>query len=152
AQLSGAVKDSSGGAIADAIVTAVRTTDGARRVARSDEDGEYVLASLGEGPYKVIVRKLGFQTVTRLGLTLGGGDSAGVDFTMTIGSVREIVTITSDAESMNTEDASVGGRIARQWFDMLPLNGNTFTAALDLLPGIVLTPASGGEPGQFSSA
>lgn len=152
AYLSGVIRDASNAVIRDATITAVNLSNGTRRSARSSEAGEYTIGGLPPGSYKIIVRKPGFQTAARLDVMLAAGDNLGVDFPMEIGSVREVVTITTAPDFMRTDNASTGGIIAKKYFDVLPVNGRTFTGLLDLVPAITPTPASGGEPGQFSSA
>jgi hypothetical protein len=152
AHLSGVIRDGSGAVIRDATVTAVNAANGTRRSARSGEGGDYTISPLAAGTYKVIVRKPGFQTAARLDLVLAPGDNVAVDFPMEIGSVREVVTITSGGDFMRTDNAVTGGIIGRSYYDVLPTNGRTLTSLLDLVPAVSPTPASGGEPGQFSSA
>jgi len=152
AHLSGVIRDASGAVIRDATVTAVNVATGTRRSARSGEAGDYTLTPLTPGVYKVIVRKPGFQTAARLDLDLAAGDNVAVDFPLEIGSVREVVTITSGGDTMRTDNAVTGGIIGRNYYSLLPANGRTFTSLLDLVPAVTPTPASGGEPGQFSAS
>ncbi len=150
--LSGVVRDGSGAVIRDATVTAVNAIDGTRRSARSGKAGDYLLSPLSPGRYKVIARKPGFQTAARLDLDLADGDNLTLDFPMTIGSVREVITILSPSDPINSNNATTGAVIEKDYFDLLPANGRTFTSLLELVPALVVTPAAGGEPGQFSVA
>jgi hypothetical protein len=152
AQLSGTVRDQAGWPVADATITAFHMGDGTRRSTRSAASGEYMLAGLRPGAYKVLVRKPGFQTIARLNLPLGAGEHPLLDFTLEIGSVRETITITAEAPPINSADGSAGGVVGRAWLDRLPLNAGTATAILDVMPGLIATPAASGEPGQFSTA
>jgi Carboxypeptidase regulatory-like domain/TonB dependent receptor len=152
AQLSGIVRDASGAVLVDAILTAQHEDTGARRTVRSDSNGAYVIAGLPAGPYKVTVRKPGFQTVARLHFPLADANALALDFTLQIGSVREVITIEGDAPLMNTADASVGATIAGNAAQALPLNGRGLLSLVDLVPGVVATPATTGEAGQFTVA
>src|SRR6516162_7016836 len=92
-QVSGTVLDSSGGALADASVTVTNYETGIRRSARPGLAGEYAIGLLLPGNYKVTARKAGFQTVARLDVQVNGGEAASVDFTVYVGSMREVITI-----------------------------------------------------------
>lgn len=151
AQISGMVRDASEGALLDATITAVNEDTGIRRSCRSDAAGEYAIASLPAGTYKLTVRKAGFQTIARLNVRLNPADAPRVDFTMQVGSVREVVTIESAPPLTNSEDASVGDFARRQLFDALPLNGRGVLSVIALSPGVVTTPATQGEAGQFTA-
>lgn len=150
AQLSGIVRDPSGAVVERASVTAVHEQDGRRRSTHSNHGGYYALVSLPPGTYKVTVRKEGFQTVARLNFPLATGEAAELDFTLAVGSVREVVTIEGATGLMNVDDGSVGTMVAGERASRLPLNGRGVAGVLDLLPGVVATPASAGEAGQFS--
>src|SRR5437660_2717751 len=62
AQLSGIVRDTSGGAIPGAEVTATKTDTGAIRTVFTDANGVYALPNLPVGPYQLKVVLQGFNT------------------------------------------------------------------------------------------
>ncbi len=72
-QLSGVVRDSSGGAIPGAEVTATKTDTGAIRTAFTGADGSYALPNLPVGPYQLKVVLQGFNTYIRDGIVLQVG-------------------------------------------------------------------------------
>jgi hypothetical protein len=67
-----------------------------------------------------------------------------------VGSVREIVTVQDTPVLLNTEDASASTLVGRDWIEHLPLNGRGLLSLMELAPGSVITPAAGGEAGQFT--
>jgi hypothetical protein len=69
-QLSGVVRDSSGGAIPGAEVTATKTDTGAVRTVFTGADGAYALPNLPVGPYQLKVVLQGFNTYVRDGIVL----------------------------------------------------------------------------------
>jgi hypothetical protein len=149
--LSGLIRDPSGAAIPHAGVSVVQDETGFRRSASSLSNGGYLIASLQPGSYKVTVKKEGFQTLVQFGVKLDVAQPTRLDFTLPIGSMHETITIVSPpAEMHSTEDASVGTLVGRDWIERLPLNGRGLLSLMELAPGAVVTPATHGEPGQFS--
>jgi hypothetical protein len=67
-----------------------------------------------------------------------------------VGSNEETITVQARAPPLNTSDASVSTVIGNQFVENLPLNGRSFSSLIELAPGVVLTPASYYEQGQFS--
>ena len=67
-----------------------------------------------------------------------------------VGSVQETVTVKGADPLLNGEDGSVGALVDRDQIERLPANGSGVLNLLDLAPGIVLTPATRGEAGQFT--
>src|SRR5262249_47861795 len=112
-------------------------------------DGVYAL-TLPVGSYKVTARKSGFCTVAKLNVAVQPGAPARTDFTLPVGNSRETITINSAPDQTNTSDATVGGMAGRRWIETLPLDGRGILSLIDLAPGVLATPASGGEAGQFT--
>src|SRR5258706_1880362 len=150
AQLSGVIRDSSNASVADTAITVVNEDTGLRRATQSRQDGSYEIASLQPGFYKMTARKEGFRTLVQFGIKLDVAQSARVDFTLQVGSVREIITVKGDPAPINTEDASVSTLVGRDWIEHLPLNGRGLVGLMELAAGSVITPAAGGEAGQFT--
>lgn len=150
--LSGVILDPSGLGVSDASITVVQEDTGFRRATTSRADGGYLIASLHPGLYKITVRKDGFRTSIRFGVKLDVSAPTRVDFLLVIGSVSESITVEGSGSQVNTEDASVGTVVGRGPIERLPLNGRGLTSLLELAPGTVITPATRGEAGQFSTA
>ncbi len=150
AQISGSVQDSSGAMVPEVMVSAFNEQTGTLRHTRTGPQGLYVLAALEPGRYKVWVRKDGFQTVARLGVRLEGNRHLRLDFALSLGRVEQVIVIEGDAPVMQTADASVGTLIGPRLIHDLPLNGRGLLGLLELAPGVLVTPASEGEAGQFS--
>src|SRR5690349_11490581 len=76
AQVSGAVRDQSDAALPESSVTIVNEDTGIRRSTHADDNGDYAIAALPAGVYKVTVRRPGFQTIARLNVHLNPGQNA----------------------------------------------------------------------------
>src|SRR5437870_2791328 len=70
AQLSGVVKDESGGALPGADVKVTQTTTGLTRFVTTGSGGEYVIPNLPVGPYQLDVTLSGFSGYQQKGITL----------------------------------------------------------------------------------
>ena len=149
--LSGLVLDPSQSGIPGALITVVNEDTGFRRTAESRRSGAYGVASLHPGRYKITVRKEGFRTAIRFGVRLDVSKPARVDFELALGSVREEVTVEGSPPLLNTEDASLGALVSREEIERLPLNGRALLSLIELSPGVIATPATRGDAGQFTA-
>lgn len=95
--ISGAVRDSSGAALAGASVTATNRETGLSRTVRSGLDGHYQFSSLPAGLYDLRSEAMGFQTRVQQGLNLSVGEESVMNFSMSVGAVQETVTVVAEA-------------------------------------------------------
>lgn len=151
ADLYGRVLDTSGGGIGDTLVTVVNQDTGFRRSTLSDPTGQYAVAGLEAGSYKVSVRKDGFRGAVRFDVPLTAGVTTRADFTLPVGSMNESITVHGTAPMLDRDDATTGGEFQHDQIDRLPVNGGGILTLLELLPGTNVTPATRGEAGQFTS-
>jgi hypothetical protein len=150
ADVSGWVRDGSGALIPGASITLLNQQTGVRRAATSDERGHFLIPANRPGPYRISVRKSGFQTAARTGLQLRDGRHARVDFTLKLGPVEESVTVEGERPIRAFEDSATGTRLEHHLVENFPLNGRTILPLLEAAPGTVITPTGSGEVGQFS--
>src|SRR5690242_21208099 len=59
-------------------------------------------------PYTTLFRSAGFKTIQRSGIRLSTGETARLDFTLTVGDVREDVIVTGATPAVRAESASLG--------------------------------------------
>src|SRR5438132_1771469 len=137
ANLSGAVKDSSGAVVVRATVSISRESTGLKRTTRSSEQGFYRFAFLLPGLYTITAKAAGFDTVSSSGVKLDPGQEARLDFTLPPAAVKESITVRGSASSLQTESSAVGTEIDPQFVQNLPLNGRTFQSLIALAPGVV---------------
>ena len=150
--ITGVIRDPAGAAVPGATVTVINNATNLRRVGISTSDGVYVVAGLAPGPYTIDVELDGFAPVRRAGIRLFTGQTARVDFALSLGDVREQVTVTADSPVVRSETASLGSVIEHEQVVQLPLNGRTFISLTSLAAGVALPPNSqlprinGGRP------
>ena len=152
ADLTGIVSDSSGALVPAAKVTATDTQTGVSTETSSGAGGVFVFTNLRPSVYAVAAEADGFQKLVRTGVTLTTGERTRVDLTMTVGSVKESVTVAGDAPLLQTESGSITQSIDHEKIVELPLNGRTFVQLATLSPGVTLPPGTllprinGGRP------
>ncbi len=148
--LNGQVVDPSNGVIVGADVVAVNDVTGVQYTAKTNNEGIYVLQNLPPGPYRLQVSKIGFKTLIKPDITLNVQDALAINFTLPVGALSEIVTVEGGAPLVNTESATVSTVVDRQFAENLPMNGRSFQTVIQLTPGVVLTPSTIYDSGQFS--
>jgi hypothetical protein len=144
------VTDASGAVVEGVDVLLQNTEQGTSSTATTNHAGIYVLPSVRPGQYRISVRKDGFRTVDVLGLVVNVQDRIEENFRLQPGSVSESITVTGGAPLINREDASVSTVVDRNFAENLPMNGRSFQSLIQLAPGVVVTPSSATDAGQFS--
>jgi carboxypeptidase family protein len=153
AQLSGVIKDESGGALPGAEVKATQTTTGLTRFVTTGSGGEYVIPNLPVGPYQLDVALSGFSSYQQKGITLDVGSSPTVNVVMHLGSLNETVTVEAAATMVESRSTAVGTLITEEQMVGLPLNGRQ-PSQLVLLSGAAVSNGGGliGSQRQYPSA
>src|SRR5262249_40555759 len=121
------------------------------RSAVSDDSGRYTVLSLPIGEYEVRAEANGFRPTVRTGITIVIGRTALVDFSLTIGQVNEVVTVSAAAPLIETANAPIGQVIQTAQVVALPLNGRSYTQLAALVPGVVFGGVSVGTTTQNNS-
>ncbi len=150
ASLSGRIADPSKALIAGAKVAAIDAGTNVRYETATNGAGEYSLANLPPGPYRIEVEKAGFKRLVKPDVILHVQDALEIDFELTLGSASDSVTVESGAPLVNTESATVSTVVDRTFVDDLPLNGRSFQTLIMLAPGAVVTATAFDDQGQFS--
>ena len=121
--LTGVVRDPSGGAVPGAAMRLVNTGTGAVRQESTDPMGFYRFTLLDFGTYRLEVERNGFKKFTRGGILLQTGETTTVDVTLEVGELTESVTVTAESPLLRTETGSAGATVDRQAVNELPLIG-----------------------------
>src|SRR5256885_11036576 len=83
-QLTGVVRDQIGAGLPGATVTVTSAATNAVRVVVTTADGVYTAPGLSPGTYRVEAKLSGFKAVRRDGIRLSTGETARLDFTLTV--------------------------------------------------------------------
>lgn len=102
----GTVKDTSGGAVVGATVTAVDTETGASRSVPTGQDGGYRLDALPVGHYSVKVTNAGFKTFAQNDIVLEVSQQAVINATLQVGTAAQEVVVTGEAPKSTPPAAS----------------------------------------------
>jgi hypothetical protein len=108
----GNVADQSGGAIANAQVTATNTGTGLARTVNTNGSGEYRMELMPIGQYRVQTSAPGFSKFIQNGVVLAATQSARVDAVLKAGNVSQQVEVTAAAPLVNTNNAEMGTTVA----------------------------------------
>ena len=101
----GYVRDSQGAVLPGVAVTATDTTAGVARTAVTDSEGVYRLVNLAPGTYTLTAELQGFSRFVRDSVVVRTGLNIGVDITLKVGALTEIVEV-------KARDADAGSRRA----------------------------------------
>ena len=151
ASLTGRVTDPSKAFIADAKIAAVSTGTNVRYETTTNDSGEYALANLPPGPYRLEIEKPGFKKLIKPDVVLHVQDALAIDFEMSLGSATEAITVGADVVPVDTSSATVSTIVDRTFVEDMPLNGRSFQTLILLTPGVVVTATAGIDQGQFST-
>ncbi len=135
--LAGVVRDSSGGVVSAAGVTATEEGTGFSKEALSGVEGLYVLVDLRPGKYTVSAEKDGFQKVVASGVVLAVNQRGRLDFDLKPGSSPQSITVTAPVSAVQADEASVGFRTEYESMTRLPLLGRDVVLLSTLGPGAV---------------
>jgi hypothetical protein len=148
--VSGQIVDPSGANIVGAQVKLIDIDRETSTATITNNSGLYTFPSVHPGRYRMEVAATGFKIVNATGLTVNVQDHLEQNFKLAMGSVSESVTVEAGSPIVNTESATVSTVIDRQFAENLPLNGRSFQTLIQLTPGVVLTPSTTFDSGQFS--
>src|SRR5258708_10489370 len=135
ASLTGRITDTFKALIVDARVAAISTGTNVRYETNTNGSGEYHLANLPPGPYRIEIEKPGFKKIIKPDVILHVQDALRIDFEMTVGSLSETVAVEAGAPLVNTESGTVSTVIDHTFVENVPLNGRSFQNLIILTPG-----------------
>ena len=121
------------GAVIPAAKISVKDVDrGTETVVTTSSQGEYVASPLKIGRYSVTAEKDGFKKTVVGPITVNIQEIPEVDITLTVGSIHEVMTITSQGPQLQTETSELGDVVNGQTATTLPLNGRNFAQLAQL--------------------
>jgi outer membrane receptor protein involved in Fe transport len=135
AQVTGQVKDSSGGVIPGATVSAKNQANGLTRTDVTDTAGNFRLVALPPGTYTVATELQGFSTETRPDIVLTIDQTATINFTLKPASVSETVTVTGESPVVDVTRSDVSTAMSTQQIQDLPVAARRWIDMAMLTPG-----------------
>lgn len=135
--INGVVTDPKGGVVPGTIVTATNEGTNAAASAKSDSVGAYVISNLQPGVYDVSTTVSGFSPYRATGIQVEIGLSTNLDVHLALAGTAEIVTVTTEAPVINTEQSVFGTDINQTAMTDLPLNAKRWSYFAVTTPGAV---------------
>jgi hypothetical protein len=134
--ISGTVRDPQGAAVPNAEVTALEETTGLTRSATTNGEGVYTISGIPAGRYTVSTAPAGFKKTVNPGVQLHVAERLTLDITLEVGAVGETVTVTGEAQLVETRNSDVSSLVTEKQVTELPLNGRNYAQLVTLVPGI----------------
>jgi hypothetical protein len=135
--LTGTVTDPSGALFPQASITITNVATGAQRQTVSDDSGRYSLLQVQPGTYTVTAKAEGFADVTVKNVELLVNTPGTVEIRFEqLGALSGSVSVTAEADQVNTVDASLGNAIGGKVITQLPFEGRSVVGLLSLQPGV----------------
>jgi Carboxypeptidase regulatory-like domain len=133
--ISGHVTDPSGAAVQGAQITARQIETNLPTTATTDSEGRFRIPYLRVGVYEVKISKQGFGEAQRT-LTLSAGSAFELPVQLAVASTSSAVTVSSQAEVLETARTQVAGTVSQAEVNQIPLNGRNFLDVALLVPGV----------------
>jgi len=131
----GHVQDSSGATIAGAKVTATNVNTNVTHHFTTTGGGDYVFVDIIPGTYEVRVESTGFKSEVSTGLVLEVDQTLRQNFTLQVGQIHEVMTVTADAQMVQTDNTTTGNVLDQKTIEELPSSGRDFNNLLNLSAG-----------------
>jgi Carboxypeptidase regulatory-like domain len=135
--LTGTVMDPSGGTVPGATVTLTSMATQQVVTKTTTADGQFKFALLAPGEYSMKVSAGGFQTVSIVGITVNVTETDVKDVLLPIGKSEQQVTVESTAETLQTQESTIGTLVDHQTVTAIPLTTRNYTQILSLSSGVV---------------
>src|SRR5713226_5834004 len=150
--IAGFVKDPSGAAITGAKLTLTNQFTNAKLEAVSDTNGGFQFLQLAPAVYSLVVESQGFKKVTEQSIVVQVDQITHLDVALQIGSVTQIVEVTSTMTPLlETDRSTLSNVVDSQVISSMPLNARQYLDLALLTPG-VLPSATGTQGGGFNVA
>ena len=141
--ISGTVTDPSGSVGPSASVIVHNSDTGVDRTLTTNDAGIYVATFLQPGRYEITAAKPGFSKTERRGITLEVGRTLTIDFSLTVQSSVETVTVNAESPVMDTEKTEVSQVVSENAVSNLPITGRRWDGFALLTPNMTTDGGTG---------
>jgi len=144
--VTGRVVDPTGAVVPGARVVLISETKGTRTApVFTNDTGDYVIPYVTPDTYTVEITASSFKTTQRTGVVVTGGDRVGVPpITLELGQTVETITVSAQAELIQTQSGERSYAIETKQIESLPINRTNFTSLVAFTPGVIEGGASAG--------
>ena len=145
AEIVGTVTDQGGAMLPGAKVMLKNLDTGTAQTATANSAGDYTFNLLPIGRYTVTVAMPNFRSYKVDEVALAAGDRTRINASLPVGNVSEIVEVTSQLASVQTDSSTVGSLFDTKEVQDLPLNGRNVFNLVNLTPGVTAGTGPGGN-------
>jgi hypothetical protein len=135
-QISGVVKDSTGGVLPGVTVTATDLQTQTPRTTVSDGSGFYTFPNLQPGRYDVSAELTGFKKHVESNVQLDAAGSLTLELTLETGNMTEAVTVTAESTPLQS-DVAVRKTVEAKDIEQMALNGRNPIGVAGLKAGVI---------------
>jgi hypothetical protein len=137
--ITGTVTDLGGAVVPNVQIVGQNRATGMSNKVQAGEDGNYTVPLLPVGNCEITATAPEFKSFHQTSLTLDVAQRPRIDITLTVGSVDQTVTVSSEAPALETEESFLGNVMEGHNIAELPMNGRQpFILAL-LVTGVQAT-------------
>jgi hypothetical protein len=137
--IQGTVVDSSSAIMPNVQITVKNLDTGITRQVETSDVGVYFVLNLGPGRYSVTAAKEGFSLGQQPELALAANDVRKVDFTLTVKTSTQELTVSAQAAVLETEQGRVSSQIGASQLQDLPIPNRNVINLMVLQPGVTGT-------------
>ncbi len=145
-QIVGTVADAQSNVLAGADVIITNEATGIKRDTKTGGDGTYTISLLQPGSYRIDVTASGFRPLSRTGISLQVAQTGTVNVTLQVGSNVETVNVSEELPLLDVSTAAIGGVVAPEQMENLPMLGRNSNSLMVLEPGVIATRATTNAP------
>ena len=139
--LAGTVADQSGAIIPAAQVKATEVDTGAVRTVQTNADGRFLFSQVNPGTYRVEVRAAGFGVAASQPTSVSVGQTATVNFTLSVASTSQAVEVIAQSGLMTLENANTSTTLEAKTIKNLPNPGQDLTYVAQFAEGALMNTA-----------
>jgi Carboxypeptidase regulatory-like domain len=134
--LRGTVTDPSGAVVPNAQVALDNIATGLHLTRVTDLNGEYSFLQILPGRYTITTTGTGFASQTKQAELLVS-QPATINFTLSVQESKTVVEVSSEAQTINVTDATIGNSVSNATVESLPMEGCNVPDLLSLQPGVL---------------
>jgi hypothetical protein len=130
----GSVVDQQSAVISGAQVVLKNLDTGVESKSTTDAAGDYQFANLLAGHYRVQVDAAGFGQAVSTSIPLENGKTQRINITLRLNKVTQVVSVSSAAALLKTDDANISEVIQNDFVRNLPIEGRNFLNYAQIVP------------------
>lgn len=143
--IEGTVKDPRGSVVAGAQMKASSASLAIERTTSTDENGFYRITALPAGTYTLTASGAGFANSNVGSVELTINRTLTLDVQLEVGKVQEQVSVTADAQLIDSTSSATGTTVTPRQITEYPVNGRNYLDLLQLVPGVAINRQSSGD-------